>query len=130
MKSIQLHLPSAGMLFLNSSLTHLGAASMKLFITAQDGGGLAAARPAEITVNVLQSAQTPAVFQKSRYTFTVPEDAAPGTHVGTVQAVVPMRKCEHSQILIVRSVGNKVKVTVSGSIRCSLLIDLANQSKL
>lgn len=95
------------MLFLNSSLIHLGAASVKLFITAQDGEGLASARPAEVTINILQSAQIPAVFQKSRYTFTIPEDAALGTYVGKVQAVVPTRKCEHSQILIVRSVGEK-----------------------
>ncbi|XP_078800590.1 protocadherin-23-like isoform X2 [Oryzias latipes] len=78
-----------GMLFLNSSLIHLGAASVKLFITAQDGEGLASARPAEVTINILQSAQIPAVFQKSRYTFTIPEDAALGTYVGKVQAVVP-----------------------------------------
>ncbi|XP_023190165.1 protocadherin-23 [Xiphophorus maculatus] len=75
-----------GMLFLNSSLTHLGAASMKLLITAQDGDGLSSARPAEVTINVVQSGQAPAVFQKSSYTFTVPEDAPLGTSVGTVEA--------------------------------------------
>uniref|UniRef100_A0A3B3YZ12 Protocadherin-16 n=1 Tax=Poecilia mexicana TaxID=48701 RepID=A0A3B3YZ12_9TELE len=75
-----------GMLFLNSSLTHLGAASMKLLITAQDGDGLSSARPAEVTVNVVQSADAPAVFLRSRYAFTVPEDAPLGTSVGTVEA--------------------------------------------
>uniref|UniRef100_A0A3B5LDQ8 Protocadherin-16 n=1 Tax=Xiphophorus couchianus TaxID=32473 RepID=A0A3B5LDQ8_9TELE len=75
-----------GMLFLNSSLTHLGAASMKLLITAQDGEGLSSARPAEVTINVVQSGQAPAVFQKSSYAFTVPEDAPLGTSVGTVEA--------------------------------------------
>lgn len=74
------------MLFLNSSLTHLGAASMKLLITAQDGDGLSSARPAEVTINVVQSGQAPAVFQRSRYAFTVPEDAPLGTSVGTVEA--------------------------------------------
>ncbi|MED6259232.1 hypothetical protein ATANTOWER_019154, partial [Ataeniobius toweri] len=78
-----------GMLFLNSSLTHLGAASMKLLITAQDEDGLASARPAEVTMNVVQSAQAPAVFQRPRYTFTVPEDAPVGTSVGTVEASKP-----------------------------------------
>ncbi|XP_047222516.1 protocadherin-23 [Girardinichthys multiradiatus] len=78
-----------GMLFLNSSLTHLGAASMKLLITAQDEDGLASARPAEVTMNVVQSAQAPAVFQRPRYTFTVPEDAPVGTSVGTVEASNP-----------------------------------------
>ncbi|XP_045904089.1 protocadherin-23 isoform X2 [Micropterus dolomieu] len=78
-----------GMLFLTSTLTHLGAASVKLSITAQDGEGLTSVKPAEVTINVLQSAQAPAVFQRSRYTFSVPEDAPPGTSVGTVEAINP-----------------------------------------
>ncbi len=77
------------MLFLTSTLTHLGAASVKLSVTAQDGEGLTSVRPAEVTINVLRSAQAPAVFQRSRYTFTVSEDAQPGTSVGTVKAVNP-----------------------------------------
>ncbi|XP_067441162.1 protocadherin-23 [Thunnus thynnus] len=83
-----------GMLYLTSTLTHLGAASVKLFITAQDGEGLTAVRPAEVTINVLRSAQAPAVFQRSRYTFTVPEDAPPGTSVGTVEAISPADSME------------------------------------
>ncbi|XP_049428541.1 protocadherin-23 [Epinephelus fuscoguttatus] len=78
-----------GMLLLSSTLTHLGAASVKLSVTAQDGEGLTSVKPAEVTINVLQSAQAPAVFQRSRYTFTVPEDAPPGTPVGTVVATNP-----------------------------------------
>ncbi|TKS68438.1 Protocadherin-16 Protein dachsous -like protein 1 [Collichthys lucidus] len=78
-----------GMLFLTSTLTHLGEASVKLSITAQDGDGLTSVRPAEVTINVLRSAQAPAVFQRSRYTFTVPEDAPPGTSVGKVEAINP-----------------------------------------
>ncbi|XP_041838939.1 protocadherin-23 [Melanotaenia boesemani] len=85
---------NTGMLFLNSSLTHLGAAIMKLFIIAQDGEGLTSARPAEVTVNVLQSAQAPAVFQRSRYSFTVTEGAPPGTSVGTVVASNPTDSTE------------------------------------
>lgn len=77
------------MLYLTSTLTHVGAASVKLSITAQDSEGLTAVRPAEVTINVLRSAQAPAVFQRSRYTFTVPEDAPPGTSVGTVEAINP-----------------------------------------
>nr|XP_020469983.1 protocadherin-23 isoform X2 [Monopterus albus] len=83
-----------GMLFLTSTLTRLGAASVKLLIRAQDGEGLTSARPAVVTVNVLRSAQAPAVFQRSRYTFTVPEDAPPGTSVGTVEAVTPADSVE------------------------------------
>ncbi|XP_041641522.1 protocadherin-23 [Cheilinus undulatus] len=78
-----------GMLFLTSPLTHLGAASVKLSIKAQDGEGLTSVKPAEVTINVLRSAQAPAVFQRSRYSFTVSEDAPPGTSVGTVHAVNP-----------------------------------------
>uniref|UniRef100_A0A8C9XET0 Protocadherin-16 n=1 Tax=Sander lucioperca TaxID=283035 RepID=A0A8C9XET0_SANLU len=78
-----------GMLLLTSTLTHLGAASVKLSITAQDGEGLASVRPAELTINVLRSAQAPAVFQRSRYSFAVPEDAPPWTAVGTVEAMNP-----------------------------------------
>uniref|UniRef100_UPI0037E89D79 protocadherin-23-like n=1 Tax=Semicossyphus pulcher TaxID=241346 RepID=UPI0037E89D79 len=78
-----------GMLFLTSSLTQLGAASVQLSITAQDGEGLTSVRPAEVTISVLRSAQAPAVFQRSRYSFIVPEDAPPATSVGTVQAVNP-----------------------------------------
>uniref|UniRef100_A0A8C3A6Y3 Protocadherin-16 n=1 Tax=Cyclopterus lumpus TaxID=8103 RepID=A0A8C3A6Y3_CYCLU len=78
-----------GMLLLTSTLTHLGAASVKLLITAQDGEGLTSVRPAEVTVHVLRSAQAPAVFKRSRYTFTVPEDAPPGTPVGAVEAINP-----------------------------------------
>uniref|UniRef100_A0A3Q2TYG1 Protocadherin-16 n=1 Tax=Fundulus heteroclitus TaxID=8078 RepID=A0A3Q2TYG1_FUNHE len=63
--------------------------SMKLLITAEDGDGLASPRPAKVTINVVQSAQAPAVFQRSRYTFTVPEDAPVGTSVGGVEASNP-----------------------------------------
>ncbi|XP_070846605.1 protocadherin-23 [Chaetodon trifascialis] len=83
-----------GMLFLTSTLTHLGAASVKLSIAAKDGEGLTSVRPAEVTINVLRSAQAPAVFRRSRYTFTVPEDAPPGTSVGTVEAINPADSVE------------------------------------
>ncbi|XP_042340233.1 protocadherin-23 [Plectropomus leopardus] len=83
-----------GMLLLSSTLTHLGAASVKLSITAQDGEGFTSVKPAEVTINVLRSAQAPAVFQRSRYTFMVPEDATPGTPVGTVEAISPADSLE------------------------------------
>ena len=95
-------LPSiaAGTLILNSSLTHLGAATVKLYITARDGGGLTSLIPAEVTINVLHSAQVPAVFQRSRYTFAVPEDAPPGTSVGTVEAINPASECMCPRLLV------------------------------
>ncbi|KAG7264436.1 hypothetical protein CRUP_022298 [Coryphaenoides rupestris] len=61
----------------------------RLSMGARDGGGRPAATPARLTVNVLASAQTPAVFSRSRYSFTVSEDAPPGTSVGAVTAVQP-----------------------------------------
>lgn len=81
--------PPAGTLTLTSPLTDLGAASVKLLLTAQDGEGVTSVKPAEVTINVLHSARAPAVFHKSRYTFMVPEDAKPGTTVGTVEAMTP-----------------------------------------
>ncbi|XP_075318484.1 protocadherin-23 [Odontesthes bonariensis] len=69
-------------------------ASVKLSITAQDGEGFTSAKPAEVTVNVLRSARAPAVFQRSRYSFTVPEDALSGTSVGTVEASDPTDSTE------------------------------------
>ena len=88
------------MLYLASTLTHLGAASVKLSITAQDGEGLSAVRPAEVTINVLRSAQAPAVFQRSRYTYTVPEDAPPGTSVGTVEAINPAGEFTTAHLIV------------------------------
>lgn len=95
----------AGMLFLTSSLTHLGAASVTLSITAQDGEGLTSVRPAEVTINVLRSAQAPAVFQRSRYTFAVSEDAPPGTSVGTVEATKPAGECTSGHFAGLRAAG-------------------------
>ncbi|KAL1023495.1 hypothetical protein UPYG_G00041480 [Umbra pygmaea] len=80
---------TTGVVYLTSTLTHLGTASIKLFITAQDSEGIMSAQPAEVTVNVLQSTQVPPVFQRSHYAFIVPEDALPGTSVGSVVALNP-----------------------------------------
>lgn len=78
-----------GVLYLASSLSHLGTASVKLSISAEDGGGLMSSSPAVVTVHILSSGQAPAMFQRSRYTFSVPEDASTGTSVGAVHAVDP-----------------------------------------
>ncbi|XP_076001821.1 protocadherin-23 [Genypterus blacodes] len=83
-----------GTLYLTSALTHLDTASVKLYISAQDSEGRASVRPAEVTINVVRSAQAPAVFERSRYTFAVPEDAAAGTSVGTVKAINPEKSGE------------------------------------
>ncbi|KAG7458772.1 hypothetical protein MATL_G00224240 [Megalops atlanticus] len=85
---------STGAVYLTSTLSHLGTASVKLSISAQDGAGLTSARPAGVTVNILRSALAPAVFQSSRYAFSVPEDSPVGTAVGTVQATNPDNSLE------------------------------------
>ncbi|MBN3316213.1 PCD23 protein, partial [Atractosteus spatula] len=85
---------SAGILYLTSTLSHLGTTSVKLSVSAQDGGGLSCLVPAAITVNIVRSALAPAVFEKSRYDFMVPEDAPIGTAVGAVQATNPKNSFE------------------------------------
>ncbi|XP_018591367.2 protocadherin-23 isoform X2 [Scleropages formosus] len=77
---------STGSMYLASPLSHLGTASLKLSVSARDGGGLSSPRPADVTVNVLRGAPAPAIFQRSRYLFSVSEDAPAGTPVGRVQA--------------------------------------------
>ncbi|CAL8330612.1 unnamed protein product [Merluccius merluccius] len=78
-----------GTLYLHATVAHLGTASVKLSLSARDGEGLTSAAPARLTVNVVGSAQAPAVFHRSRYSFAVAEDAPPGTSVGTVTAIHP-----------------------------------------
>ncbi len=80
---------SLGSVCLNASLSRLRSSSVKLSVSAQDGGGMSAVYPANITVNILQSDQPPALFQKAHYTFSISEDVPVGSSVGLVQAVTP-----------------------------------------
>lgn len=102
--------PPAGTLTLTSPLTDLGAASLKLLLTARDGEGVTSVKPAEVTINVLRSARAPAVFHKSRYTFTVPEDAAPGTTVGTVEAMTPAGEGQSRGVCVFKAGSQKAAV--------------------
>ncbi|KFQ70396.1 Protocadherin-23, partial [Phaethon lepturus] len=65
-----------------------------LTVSAQDGGGLPSATNAAITVNILQTALAPAIFERSRYTFSVPEDAPEDSPIGTVKAREPPNSLE------------------------------------
>lgn len=58
----------------------------RLIVSAKDGSGYEAAQVARVRIAVLAAdASKPyAVFVKSQYSFTVPEDAPIGTAVGTV----------------------------------------------
>ncbi|KAL2098180.1 hypothetical protein ACEWY4_007387 [Coilia grayii] len=85
---------TSGAVYLNSALSHLGSASVKFSISAQDGGGQVSAQPANITVHILHSAQAPAMFQRSHYSFSVSEDTPMGTTVGMVQALNPANSVE------------------------------------
>ncbi|XP_067261327.1 protocadherin-23 isoform X2 [Chanodichthys erythropterus] len=85
---------STGSVYLSSSLSLLRSSNVKLSVSAQDGGGMTAVHPANITVNILQSDQPPALFQKAHYTFSISEDAPVGSTVGLVQAVIPANSVE------------------------------------
>ncbi|NXW43823.1 PCD23 protein, partial [Nyctiprogne leucopyga] len=65
-----------------------------LTVSARDGGGLPSATNAAVTVNILQTISAPAIFERSRYTFSVPEDAPEDTPVGTVKAREPPNSLE------------------------------------
>ncbi|NXU26804.1 PCD23 protein, partial [Thalassarche chlororhynchos] len=65
-----------------------------LTVSAWDGGGLPSATNAAVTVNILQTASAPAIFERSRYTFSVPEDAPEDSPIGTVKAREPPNSLE------------------------------------
>ncbi|NXL83195.1 PCD23 protein, partial [Alectura lathami] len=60
-----------------------------LTVSARDGGGLPSATNAAVTVHILQTTSAPAIFERSRYAFSVPEDAPEDSLVGTVKAREP-----------------------------------------
>ncbi|NXR83458.1 PCD23 protein, partial [Pycnonotus jocosus] len=65
-----------------------------LTVSARDGGGLPSASNAAVTVNILQTVLVPAVFERSRYSFSVPEDAPEDSMIGTVKAREPPNSLE------------------------------------
>ncbi|KAM9143867.1 protocadherin-23 [Pangshura tecta] len=85
---------SSGIIYLISTLSHLDHTMMFLTVSARDGGGLTSAVNASVTVNILQATLAPAIFERSRYTFSVPEDIPEGSPVGTVKAREPLNTFE------------------------------------
>ncbi|XP_032635001.1 protocadherin-23 isoform X2 [Chelonoidis abingdonii] len=85
---------SSGIIYLISTLSHLDHTMMFLTVSARDGGGLTSVVNASVTVNILQATLAPAVFERSRYTFSVPEDVPEGSPVGTVKAREPLNTFE------------------------------------
>lgn len=62
---------------------------VQLEIGAQDGGGLQAEPIARVNISIVPGTPTPPIFEQLQYVFSVPEDVAPGTSVGIVQAHNP-----------------------------------------
>ncbi|XP_052633680.1 protocadherin-23 [Harpia harpyja] len=85
---------STGIIHLISALGHLERSVLFLTVSARDGGGLPSATNAAVTVNILQTASAPAIFERSRYAFSVPEDAPEDSPIGTVKAREPPNSLE------------------------------------
>uniref|UniRef100_A0A670J3V0 Cadherin domain-containing protein n=1 Tax=Podarcis muralis TaxID=64176 RepID=A0A670J3V0_PODMU len=85
---------STGIIYLIASLSNVEHTSVLLAVSARDGGGLGSTVNAVVTVKILQTAVAPAVFERSRYTFSIPEDAPEGSAVGTVKAREPLNLLE------------------------------------
>ncbi|RLW09158.1 hypothetical protein DV515_00002655 [Chloebia gouldiae] len=85
---------STGIIYVTSALGHLAHSAVFLTISARDGGGLPSASNAAVTVNILQTVLVPAMFERSRYSFSVPEDAPEGSVIGTVKAREPSNSLE------------------------------------
>lgn len=82
----------SGIIYLISSLSHLDHTVVFLNVSARDGGGLTSVINAAIKINILQTTLAPAIFEKPRYAFLVPEDVPEDTPVGTVKARAPTSK--------------------------------------
>ncbi|XP_014745788.1 PREDICTED: protocadherin-23 [Sturnus vulgaris] len=85
---------STGIIYLTSAFGHLARSALFLTVSACDGGGLPSASNAAITVNILQTVVVPAIFERSRYSFSVPEDAPEDSVIGTVKARKPPNSLE------------------------------------
>ncbi|XP_061440504.1 protocadherin-23 isoform X3 [Rhineura floridana] len=85
---------STGIVYLISALSNVEHSSVLLIVSARDGGGLFSVVNAVVTLRILQTAVAPAVFERSRYTFSIPEDAPEGSAVGTVKAREPLNFLE------------------------------------
>ncbi|XP_043918358.1 protocadherin-23 [Protopterus annectens] len=80
---------ATGAIYLIASLSYVNASSILLQVTAHDGGGLSSLNNADVTVNLVHSDLAPPIFEKSHYSFIIPEDAPKGSHVGSVKAINP-----------------------------------------
>ncbi|XP_035292928.1 protocadherin-16 isoform X1 [Cricetulus griseus] len=79
----------SGLLTVAWPLARRANSVVQLEIGAQDGGGLQAEPIARVNISIVPGTPTPPIFEQLQYVFSVPEDVAPGTSVGIVQAHNP-----------------------------------------
>uniref|UniRef100_A0A2K5R701 Protocadherin-16 n=1 Tax=Cebus imitator TaxID=2715852 RepID=A0A2K5R701_CEBIM len=79
----------SGLLTVAWPLARRANSVVQLEIGAQDGGGLQAEPSARVNISIVPGTPTPPIFEQLQYVFSVPEDVAPGTSVGIVQAHNP-----------------------------------------
>ncbi|XP_075716448.1 protocadherin-23 [Rhinoderma darwinii] len=85
---------SSGIIYLIAALNHLEDSQVNFSVCARDKGGLTSAVNASVTVNILKTKVAPPIFEKSRYSFTISEDAPNGSAVGTVKAREPLNSID------------------------------------
>lgn len=56
----------------------------QVLVSAKDGSGQVAEKPAVVTITVVDAQQQPPLFKQARYTFSISEDAPVGSFVGAV----------------------------------------------
>ena len=79
----------SGLLTVAWPLARRANSVVQLEIGAQDGGGLQAEPSARVNISIVPGTPTPPIFEQLQYVFSVPEDVAPGTSMGIVQAHNP-----------------------------------------
>ncbi|ELR48045.1 Protocadherin-16 [Bos mutus] len=79
----------SGLLTVAWPLARRASSMVQLEIGARDGGGLQAEPNARVNISIVPGTPVPPVFEQLQYVFSVPEDVAPGTSVGVVQAHNP-----------------------------------------
>uniref|UniRef100_A0A2K6QUC1 Protocadherin-16 n=1 Tax=Rhinopithecus roxellana TaxID=61622 RepID=A0A2K6QUC1_RHIRO len=79
----------SGLLTVAWPLARRANSVVQLEIGAQDGGGLQTEPSARVNISIVPGTPTPPIFEQLQYVFSVPEDVAPGTSVGIVQAHNP-----------------------------------------
>ncbi|KAM8968719.1 protocadherin-23 [Sarcophilus harrisii] len=85
---------ATGIIYLVSTLSHLESTSVFLIVSARDGGGLTSVTNADVTIHILQTALAPAIFERSKYVFSIHEDMPEDSPVGTVKAREPLNSLE------------------------------------